>query len=83
MFTTGAGVIVTTYIHTYIHKHTYINCVSTIQIEFRKLKGLGRCPITHTCGCVLEIPSTYDSFSEFGTEFTNVLAKEKWQNDVM
>ena len=52
-------------------------------MEFTKLEGLGRRPIAHTCGCVLEIPSTYDSFSEFGAEFTNVLAKEKWQNDIV
>ena len=63
MFTTGADVI----------------CVSTIQIEFTKLEGLGRRLIAHTCGCVLEIASTYD----FYAEFTNVLAKEKWQNDIM
>ena len=67
MFATGADVI----------------CVSTIQIEFTKLEGLGRRPIAHTCGCVLEIPSTYDSYAEFRAEFTNVLAKEKWQNDIM
>ena len=52
-------------------------------MEFTKLEGLGRRPIAHTCGCVLEIPSTYDSLSEFGAEFTNVLAKEKWQNDIV
>ena len=70
MFTTGADVIV-------------IAVFSTIQIEFKNLEGLGRRPITHTCGCVLEIPSTYDSFSEFGAEFTNALVKEKWQNDII
>ena len=69
MFTTGADVIV-------------IAVFQLIQIEFTKLEGIGRHPIAHTCGCVLEIPSSYDSFSEFGAEFTNVLAKEKWQNDI-
>ena len=67
MFTTGADAI----------------CVSHINIDFKKLEGLGRCPIAPTCGCVLELPSTYDSYAEFRAEFTIVLAKEKWQNDIM
>lgn len=67
MFITGADVI----------------CVKSIEITFTKLEGLARRPIAHTCGCVLELPSTYDSYAEFRSEFTNVLAKEKWQNDIM
>ena len=58
-------------------------CVSYINVEFTKLEGLGRRPIAHTRGCVLELPSTYDSYAEFRAEFTNVFAKEKWQNDIM
>ena len=58
-------------------------CVSYINVDFTKLERLGRRPIAHTCGCVLELPSTYDSYAEFRAEFTNVLAKEKWQNDIM
>ena len=67
MFITGADVI----------------CVATILVGFTKLEGLARRPISHICGCVLELPSTYDSYAEFRTEFTNVLAKEKWQNYIM
>ena len=67
MFTTGADAM----------------CVSCINVDFTKLEGLGRRPIAHTCGCVLELPSTYDTYAEFRAEFTNVLAKEKWQNDIM
>ena len=67
MFVTGADVI----------------CVESIKIEFTKLEGLERRPIAHTCSCVLELPSTYDSYTEFRAEFSNVLAKEKWQNDIM
>lgn len=67
MFITGADVI----------------CVTKLEINFTKLEGLARRPIAHVCGCVLELPSTYDSYTEFRSEFTNVLAKEKWQNDIM
>ena len=48
-----------------------------ITVDFTKLEGLGRRPIAHTCGCVLKLPSAYDSYAEFRAEFTNVLAKEK------
>ena len=67
MFVTGADVI----------------CVTKLDINFTKLEGLARRPVAHVCGCVLELPSTYDSYTEFRSEFTNVLAKEKWQNDIM
>ena len=58
-------------------------CVAHINVGFTKLEGLGRRPIAHTCGCFLELPSTYDSYAEFRGKFTNVLAKERWQNDIM
>ena len=51
-------------------------CVSHINADFTKLEGLGRRPIAHTCSCVLELPSTYDSYAEFRAEFTNVLARK-------
>ncbi len=67
MFTTGSDVV----------------CVPTIRVIFTKLEGLERRPIAHTCGCVLELPCTYNSYTDFRAEFTNVLAKGKWQNDIM
>mgnify|MGYP001794375031 CR=1 FL=1 len=67
MFCTGADVI----------------CVPKISVYFTKLEGLQRRPIARTCGCVLELPSTYDCYTEFRTEFTNILVKEKWQNGIM
>ena len=67
IFVTGADVI----------------CVESIKISFTKLDGLARRPIAHTCGCVLELPSTYDTYADFRGEFTNILTKEKWQNDIM
>lgn len=67
MFVTGADVL----------------CVPTIHVQFTELDGIARRPIAHTCGSVLELPSTYDEYTEFRPEFSNVLAKEKWQNDIM
>lgn len=36
-----------------------IMCVDKIKVTFSKLEGLARRPIAHTCGPVLELPSTY------------------------
>ena len=58
-------------------------CVSSIGIQFTTLEGLARRPIAHTCGAVLELPSTYSNFPELRQEFTNILAKTKWQNDIL
>ena len=66
MFVTGADVL----------------CVTAIHVEFTQLDGLARRPIAHTCGGVLELPSTYQRYTELRAEFSNVLAKEKWQNDI-
>ena len=38
--------------------------VESITIEFTKV-DLQRRPIAHTCSCVLKLPSTYDSYTEF------------------
>ena len=54
-----------------------------IHVEFTKLDGYARRPIAHICGCVLELPSTYDTYAEFRTEFTNILAAGRWQNDII
>lgn len=56
-------------------------CVSSIGVEFSCLEGLARRPIAHTCGPVLELPSTYKTFPELCEEFNNILEKSKWQND--
>ena len=67
MFVTGSDVV----------------CVSRISVEYTKLEGLARRPIAHTCGCVLELPTTYENFAEFRSEFTNILLQERWQMDIM
>ena len=58
-------------------------CVPFISVHFTTLDGLARRPVAHTCGSVLELPSTYNTFPELREEFNNILAKAKWQNDIM
>ena len=66
MFVTGADVV----------------CVDPIDVEFTQLDGLQRRPIAHTCDCVLELTLPYDSYMELRAEFSNALAKGKWQNNI-
>ena len=67
MFVTGADVI----------------CISSIEVEYTQLAGMERRPIAHICGCILELPTTHESYAEFRTEFANILAAGRWQNDII
>ena len=49
------------------------NC-STMKETFSSLDGLTRRPVAHTCGPVLEIPSTYQSYHELVEEFSCILS---------
>ena len=46
------------------------------EVRFNNLSGLARCPISHTCSCVLELPSSYKTFEDFAHEFQAVLSEE-------
>lgn len=50
-----------------------------LSIEFNKMSGFGRRPTARTCGCVLSIPTTYDSFTEMREEFNNILSINVWE----
>ena len=54
-----------------------------IQVTFTTLSGAGRRPIFHTCGSVLEIPSTYDDFCDFRQEFTNIVNQQDIEMDLV
>ena len=56
-----------------------------IFVSFNSLSGLGRRPIAHTCGCTIELPSTYTSYIDFEQEFKAVLADNEysWQMDAI
>ena len=43
-------------------------------LRFSGLTGLARRPIGHTCGCILELPSTYLLYVEFEDEFKSILS---------
>ncbi|KAL5020386.1 hypothetical protein ScPMuIL_003278 [Solemya velum] len=51
--------------------------IHPIIVEFVDLSGVQRRPIAHTCGNVLELPHTYDSYEEFQTEFRNLLLSDE------
>ena len=66
-FTTAADVIVT----------------DALTISFTNSEGLQRRPIAHTCGCTLEVPSTYASFCELREEFMAILNSDSWQMNIL
>ena len=56
----------------------------TISIEFTKCKGImERSPIAHTCGLVLELPSTYIAYRELRNEFEAVLSSGYLKMDIL
>ena len=55
-------------------------CSGNITISFTSLDGAARRPVAHTCGPVLEIPTTYSSFPEFRQDM-NVLICGLWDID--
>ena len=57
--------------------------VNSIGIEFCNRKGLERRPIAHTCGPVLELPSTYAAYRELRNEFESVLSSGYLKMDIL
>ena len=49
--------------------------VDKIEVTVTKL-DFGRRPVAHTCGPLLELPSTYLSYPELRNEFDSILANE-------
>eukprot|EP00794_Sanderia_malayensis_P000832 gene832-124_t len=47
--------------------------VDLIEITYTSLQGAAHRPIFHTCGPLLELPSTYDSYSDLAEEMNNLL----------
>ena len=66
-FTTASDVIVT----------------DTLTISFIDSEGLQRRPISHTCSCTLEVPSTYASFCELREEFMAILNSDSWEMNIV
>jgi hypothetical protein len=57
--------------------------VEKISVEFTSLTGCQRRPVAHTCGCVLELPRTYESFIDFRYEFDSILSHNIWIMDIV
>ena len=67
----------------YVSGSDSLTCDS-IEITFTSLSGLQRRPIVHTCGPTLEIPTTYESFTDLAEEFNNVMREEQaWSFDIV
>jgi hypothetical protein len=54
-----------------------------LEVHFVKVEGVSSRPIAHTCGPVLELPSTYSNFVELREQFNNILDKKSWGFDMM
>ena len=46
-------------------------------MTFNKLDGLARRPIAHTCGCTIELPVTYSTYTEFQSEMDGILKSQE------
>ena len=57
-------------------------CVENIKVMFTKCSGAGRAIIAHTCGPVLEVPTTYEDYAAFQGEFLNTLSSGYWNMDI-
>lgn len=58
--------------------------VEQIQVRFVAWESkFTRRPISHTCGCVLEVPHSYSSFVELREEFDLVLTSGVWVMDIV
>lgn len=60
-----------------------IICVTKIEVIFTALEGLQRRPVAHTCGSVLELPCTYNSYPELRVEMENVLMSNYYTMDIV
>ncbi|KAK3700877.1 hypothetical protein QZH41_003040 [Actinostola sp. cb2023] len=57
-------------------------CVPRITVVFNTERdGCARRPVAHTCGAVLEIPTTYQCFPQFRNEMNKILTGEYWDID--
>ena len=57
--------------------------VENIEVTFTQMEGTLRRPISHTCGPVLELPSTYSNFCELREEFQNIVNGNDWEMDIV
>lgn len=54
-----------------------------LEVTFTKFECAACRPIAHTCGPLLELPSTYSNFVELREQFNNILEKDIWEMDIV
>ncbi|KAL4226851.1 hypothetical protein ACF0H5_014830 [Mactra antiquata] len=57
--------------------------IKTIYVSFVNVTGFARRPVAHTCSCMLEISSSYESYPQFRSEFISVLESNIWIMDII
>ena len=58
--------------------------VTKLEVSFVYMESeFCRRPVAHTCGPLLELPSTYRNFPELRSEFTNILKSSDWEMDIV
>ena len=58
--------------------------VDCIDVTFyASVSEFQRRPIAHTCGPMLELPSTYNNFCELREEFSNILHESTWEMNIV
>ena len=58
--------------------------VERIEVAFTDSAGASRCIVAHTCGPLLELPSTYQTYNELSVEFSKTLATSfAWSFDIV
>jgi hypothetical protein len=54
-----------------------------IEVTFTSLSGFQRRPVVHTCGPMLELPTTYECFTDLASEFTSMMREDQaWAFDI-
>ena len=56
---------------------------NTIQVSFTAITSAARRSICHSCGCTLELPSTYSNFCELRQKFSGILSADNWEMDIV
>lgn len=64
---------------------TGANIITTdkITVIFNSTTGIQRAPVAHTCTNTIELPTSYDEYLDFKSEFKSVLSSGIWVMDII
>ena len=61
-----------------------IICFPSIEVTFNNMSGKARRPVVHICGPLLELSTTYESYTDMAEEFTNIMREQQgWSFDIV